>query len=415
VNDPVPALRAGVVGFGWMGRVHAQAYARMHHHYPRLERRVELAAVADDQPSALDDAVSRFGAVRTFRDWRELVDDPEIDVVSVTAPNWLHREIGVAVAQAGKHLWIEKPVGLSADDARAVGDAVSAAGVVGAVGFNYRHAPAVVHARRMIAEGAIGTVTTGRVRFLTDYAASPQGVLTWRFQRGRGGNGVLGDLASHGVDLVRYLLGPGGEVTDVLAETGLAVARRPLPDGAAGHYAVALPSESRATGEVENPDWVLGVLRTAGGVVIGVEASRTSVGHQNAYGFEIAGTGGSLGWDFRRPGELLVSGPETVNAPEVRVLTGPGHGDYAAFQPGAGIALGYDDLKVVEASLFVSRICGHTGADASATLADAVRSAEILDAMDLSAGRRQWIPAGPTSTSPTAHDGTTPTMHGSYR
>jgi predicted dehydrogenase len=253
------------------------------------------------------------------------------------------------------------------------------------------------------------------VRFLTDYAASPHGVLTWRFQRGRGGNGVLGDLASHAVDLVRYLLGPGGEVTDVLVETGLAVARRPLPDGAAGHYAVALPSESRATGEVENPDWVLGVLRTAGGTVIGVEASRASVGHQNAYGFEIAGTGGSLGWDFRRPGELLVSGPETVNAPEVRVLTGPGHGDYAAFQPGAGIALGYDDLKVVEASLFVSRICGHTGADGSATLADAVRSAEVLDAMDLSAGRRQWIPAGPTSTSPTAHDGTTPTMQGSYR
>src|SRR4051812_49514859 len=114
-----------------MGRVRAQAYARLHQHYPRLERRVELAAVADDQPSALDDAFGRFGAVRTFRDWRELVDDPEIDVVSVTAPNWLHREIGVAVAQAGKHLWIEKPVGLSADDARAVGDAVSAAGVVG--------------------------------------------------------------------------------------------------------------------------------------------------------------------------------------------------------------------------------------------------------------------------------------------
>jgi predicted dehydrogenase len=391
-------LRAGVIGFGWMGRVHAMAYARLHHHYPRLGRRVELVAVADDQPAARQDAAARFGDVRTYSDWRELVEAGDLDVVSVTAPNWLHRELGVAVAQAGKHLWIEKPVGLTADDAGAVADAVGAAGVVGVVGFNYRHVPAVAQARRMILEGAVGTVTTGQVRFLTDYAASPNGVLTWRFQRRRGGNGVLGDLASHAVDLVRYLLGPAGEITDVVAETGQAVARRPLPDGVGSHYAVAGPSESVATGDVENPDWVLGVLRTAGGAVVGVEASRASVGHQNAYGFEVAGTRGRLAWDFRRPGELLVSGPETVNAPEVRVMAGPGHGDYGAFQPGAGIAIGYDDLKVIEASLLVSRICGSPRGAEAATTADAVRSAEVLDAMDSSATRRQWVPVATAGT-----------------
>ena len=109
-----PPLRAAVIGFGWMGRAHAAAYQRLHHHYPHLGRRVELVAVADDQRPALDDAVARFGVLRTHLDWRELVAAPDVDVVSVTAPNWLHREIGVAVAEAGKHLWIEKPVGLGA-------------------------------------------------------------------------------------------------------------------------------------------------------------------------------------------------------------------------------------------------------------------------------------------------------------
>jgi predicted dehydrogenase len=129
-----PSLRAGVVGFGWMGRAHAMAYTRVQHHYPRVGRQVELVAVADDQPAALADAAARFSGVRTHADWREIVEAPDVDVVSVTAPNWLHRELGVAVARAGKHLWIEKPVGLGADDARAVAHAVAEAGVAGPSG-----------------------------------------------------------------------------------------------------------------------------------------------------------------------------------------------------------------------------------------------------------------------------------------
>jgi predicted dehydrogenase len=179
-----------------------------------------------------------------------------------------------------------------------------------------------------------------------------------------------------------------------VARTGLAVHRRPLPDGVGSHYAVAGPDESVATGEVENPDWVVALLDTAGGAVVGVEASRTSVGQQNAYGFEIAGTRGRLAWDFRRPGELLVSGPETVNAPEARLMSGPGHGEYAAFQPGAGIALGYDDLKVIEASLLLSRITGASRGEAAGTLDDAVRAAEVLDALEISARERAWARVG---------------------
>ncbi|HEV3464818.1 MAG TPA: Gfo/Idh/MocA family oxidoreductase, partial [Actinomycetota bacterium] len=111
------------------------------------------------------------------------------------------------MAEAGKHVWVEKPVGLATDDARAVADAAERAGVQGTVGFNYRNAPAVTAARELIAGGQLGTVTHARFRLFSDYAAHPEGALTWRYERARGGSGVLGDLAAHGVDLVWYLLG----------------------------------------------------------------------------------------------------------------------------------------------------------------------------------------------------------------
>jgi predicted dehydrogenase len=104
----------GVIGFGWMGRVHAQAHARVRHHFPDLEVVPRLVAIADDVPGRAEEAAARFGFARATTDWRALLTDPEVELVSVTTPNWLHREIGVAVAEAGRHLWIEKPVGLTA-------------------------------------------------------------------------------------------------------------------------------------------------------------------------------------------------------------------------------------------------------------------------------------------------------------
>ena len=142
-----------VAGFGWMGRVHARAYARVLHHFPDLPLAPRLAAVADEAPGRAEEAAAQFGFATAPRDWRELAGDPAGQAVSITAPNFLHREIGVAMAQAGKHLWVEKPVGLTSDDARAVADAARQAGVQGTVGFNYRNAPAVAAARELAAHG----------------------------------------------------------------------------------------------------------------------------------------------------------------------------------------------------------------------------------------------------------------------
>ncbi|BBH65877.1 oxidoreductase [Actinoplanes sp. OR16] len=345
-----------------MGRVHTQAYARVRHHYPDLPA-PELIAVADDVPGRAASAARRFGFAASTMDWRELLGDPRIEAVSVTAPNFLHREIGAAVAAAGKHLWIEKPVGLRAADARAI---VGPGQVT--VGFNYRHAPAVVKARALLAAGEIGEVTHARFSFCSDYAASPDDALTWRFERERGGNGVLGDLGSHAVDLIRHLL---GEIVSTSAATAILIPRRRRPLAVtSGHQ--------RGTGElaaVENEDWFGALFELESGARVSCEASRVATGSPNAYGFTIHGTAGVLAWDFRRMGELRVG--------DATIFAGPGDGEFGAFQPGAAIAMSYDDLKVIEASLFLRSIT--SGVALGPGLTDAVRAAEVLEAIEASA------------------------------
>ncbi|WP_327592547.1 Gfo/Idh/MocA family oxidoreductase [Streptomyces chartreusis] len=379
----VDTLGVAVVGFGWMGRVHTQAYARVPHHYPQLSLRPRLLAVAEEVPGRAEEAATQFGFASTTRDWRDVAADPSVRAVSITAPNFLHREIGVAMAEAGKHIWIEKPVGLTAEDARAVADAAAGAGVHSAVGFNYRNAPAVETARELIASGEIGTVTHVRVRLFSDYAAHPQGALTWRYERERGGSGVLGDLASHGVDLARFLL---GDIASLTADTAIFVPERARPTGAtAGH--------TLATGElgpVENEDYVNCLLRFASGARGVLEACRVSVGEQNNYGFDVHGTEGAVFWDFRRMGELGISrGTSYQDQPVSTLYVGPAQGEYGAFQPGAATSMGYDDLKVIEAYRFLRSIA--EGTPHGATLADAVHSAAVLDAMSRSAESGSWV------------------------
>ncbi|RPE42015.1 putative dehydrogenase [Streptomyces sp. Ag109_O5-1] len=383
----VSTLGVAVVGFGWMGRVHTQAYQRIPHHFPQLSVRPELVAVAEEVPGRAEEAAAQFGFASTTRDWREVARDPRVQAVSITAPNFLHREIGVAMAEAGKHIWIEKPVGLTAEDARAVADAVAAAGVQSTVGFNYRNAPAVAYASELIASGELGTITHVRVRLFSDYAAHPDGALTWRYERARGGGGVLGDLASHGVDLARFLL---GDIASLAADTAVFIPERARPTGATAGHTLATGGE---LGPVENEDYVSCLLRFASGARGVLEASRVSVGEQNNYGFEVHGTKGAVFWDYRRMGELGVSrGTSYQDQPVSTVYVGPGHGEYGAFQPGSANAMGYDDLKVIEARNFLRSIA--EGTSYGATLEDAVHSATALDAMSRSAEQGTWVSLG---------------------
>jgi predicted dehydrogenase len=379
----VRTIGIAVIGLGWMGRVHSQSYLRVGHHFPDLKLAPRLVTAAEPVADLRDDAARRYGFARTTVDWVEALADPEVEAVSVTTPTDLHAEVGVAAARAGKHLWIEKPVGRDAREAAAVASAAASAGVRSTVGFNYRNAPAVVRARELIAAGHLGTVTHARFRFLGDYAAHPMGALSWRFIRAVSGSGVLGDLMSHAADLARHLLGP---LEAVVADQATFIPERPTPSGATSHYAVA----TGALGPVENEDWAACLVRFASGARGSLEASRVSVTDQNNYGFEIHGTHGAVAWDFRRMGELRVStGDGYQNVPLATEHVGPGVGEFAAFQPGAGIAMGYDDLKVIEAATFLRSISD--GAAHGPTLEDAVHAARAVAAMSESFHTGTWV------------------------
>ena len=387
----VPALPEGassigvaVAGFGWMGRVHTQAYLRVRHHFPLSPLTPHLVAVAEAVPGRAEEAAAQFGFAAVTRDWHDLASDAAVAAVSITAPNFLHRDIGCTLATAGKHIWIEKPVGLTADDARAVAAAVEVAGVQAAVGFNYRNAPAVELARQLIGTGELGSVTHARFRLLSDYAAHPDGALSWRFERRTGGSGALGDLASHGVDLAWFLL---GDIDEVASDTATFLTHRARPTGATTGHGRSAGGE---LGPVENEDYVSTLLRFTSGARGVLEASRVSVGSQNDYGFEIHGTRGALFWDFRRMNELGTSlGADYQDQSVTKRFVGPGDGEYAAFQPGSASSMSFDDLKVIECARFLDSIAD--GRPQGATLADAVRSAVTLDAMVASAAAGRWV------------------------
>lgn len=377
-------LRVGIVGFGWMGQVHARALSRLLQHYPDAPRRPRLVAVADNAP---DDRTRRAAAAYGFEhlltDWRELVTHDEVDLVCVTGPNFIHRDVAVAAAEAGKHLWVEKPAGRDAGETAEIVAAVEAAGVQAATGFNYRNVPAVERAREIVASGRIGTVEHTTVRFLADYSADPDAALSWRFQNEYAGSGVLGDLVSHAADLVQHVVSPIAELV-VDRATFIPQRRAALPG--AMHY----EKGAGELGDVENEDYVNALLRLADGSRGILESSRTAVGEQNTYGFEVHGTTGAVAWDFRRMNELRVcAGQDYLNGFYATEYAGPGDGELSVFQPGTNNPIGFDDLKVVEARRLVESIA--TGKPVGATIHDALAAAKVVDAMLLSSNERKWV------------------------
>ena len=379
-------LRVGIVGFGWMGQVHARALSRLLQHYPDAPLRPRLVAVADNAP---DDRTARAAAAYGFEhqmgDWRELIVRDDVDLVCVTGPNFIHREVAVAAAQAGKHLWVEKPAGRDSAETAEIVAAVDTAGVQAAAGFNYRNVPAVERAREIVASGRIGTVEHTVVRFLADYSADPDAALSWRFKTALSGSGVLGDLVSHAADLVQHVVAP---IDELVVDRATFIGQRREAVAGAMHY-------EKGAGEladVENEDYVNALFRLTDGSRGILESSRTAVGEQNTYGFEVHGTKGAVAWDFRRLNELRVATASDVGYLDAFYTTeyaGSGDGELSAFQPGTNNPIGFDDLKVIEARRLVESIA--TGKPVGATIHDALAAARVVDAMLLSAAERKWV------------------------
>jgi predicted dehydrogenase len=373
----------GLISVGWMGKLHSRAYQAIPLVYPELKIRPRFVHAADTAPDRADYARDVLGYARVGTDYRDVLADPEVDVISICAPNMLHAEIGVAAARAGKPFWIEKPVGRDAAETAAVAAAARAAGVVTSIGYNYRHVPAVERVRELIAAGRLGRITNVRAVFFNSYAAEPNGALSWRFRRAEAGSGALGDLLSHVVDLMQYVVAPITEVSSLLSTVH---AQRPiLPMGSATHFAVI---ENGELGDVENDDYVAALVRFGGpqGAVGTLEASRVSVGPECALAFEIYGTEGSAVWNFERMNEVRLclgrgNGYTTVLGNSVL-------GDYARFQPGPGNSMSYDDLKVIEAKKFLVAVAG--GEQRNSTIEEAHADAEVIAATAASAQDGAW-------------------------
>lgn len=395
-------IGVGLISVGWMGKVHARAYQNLPVVYPELGVAPELVIAADPAEDRQDYARDVLGFAEATADYTEVLNHPGVDVVSICAPNFLHAEIGIAAAKAGKAFWIEKPVGRGGADTRSVYDAVAEAGVVTSIGFNYRHAPAIEFAKHLIATGRLGRITNFRGTFFADYSSEPNGALSWRFKRDLAGSGVLGDLMGHLSDLTAYVLGPISEVT---ALTTTAHSQRPiLQMGSGTHFDVI---EGGELGPVENEDIASMLVRlapkaVASGVVGTLEASRVTVGKRASYNLEVYGTEGSLSWDFERLNELNLALRSDEFVGYQRIMASPGFGDFAKFQPGSGTSMGFDDLKVVEAKKFVEAVLG--GPARNSNISDALAAALVNDAAERSAAERRWetVEAVPGTTAATA-------------
>jgi len=246
----------GVIGMGWMGEAHSRAYGLVGDRFVERGISARLVACADADEGRSTAARARFGFEHSTADWREVVADPEIEAISITAPNDVHLAVIRAALEAGKDVLCEKPVGRTPRETlEAVGLARAHPDRITFVGYNYRWAPVVQHAAELIAAGALGDLTHYRGRFLNGYASDPDGVLSWRFQAEQG-YGTLSDLLSHAIDMAHLLAGP---VETVIGSRETFIRTRPLPRPGGTHYDTAGPDDPR--GDVSNEDYVGALVR----------------------------------------------------------------------------------------------------------------------------------------------------------
>jgi predicted dehydrogenase len=381
-------LRIGLVGGGFMAKAHALAYAAMPMFYwpaPAIPVRYAIADVTDELAR---DAAARFGFETSTSDWRRIVDDPKVDIVDIAVPNDLHEEIAIAAAQAGKHVLCEKPLARDADEARRMTEAVQQAGVANMVAFNYRRTPAVLLAREIIERGEIGRILNFRGTYLQDWSADPESPLSWRFRKAVAGSGAVGDIASHVLDIARFLVGDVEAVTAVVKRY---VDERPMQSGGADALGTARVGEAAELGAVDVDDEVLTLLRFADGAIGSLEATRNAYGRNNFITFEIHGDRGSLAFNYERRDELQFfdAGDPGDRRGFRTIYTGPPHPHGGALWPIPALGIGYGETKIVECHDFLEAVV--SGRPVAPSFEDGWAVARICDALLQSGERGTWV------------------------
>ncbi|HZQ16346.1 MAG TPA: Gfo/Idh/MocA family oxidoreductase [Gaiellaceae bacterium] len=350
MSGDAPEIGVGLLGYAFMGKAHSNGYKKLSYMAWPPPLRPRLVSIAGRDEAAVSEAARRYGFERHVTDWRELVSDPEVQLLDNSGPNNLHAEPTVLAAEAGKHVFCEKPLGRTADESYDVWKRVEATGVVHMTAFNYRFVPAVRLARQILEAGDLGEVLHFRGRYLQEWGPTTADV--WRFRAGEAGSGAIGDLGAHVIDLARYLV---GEIAALSASVKTFTPGREVDDA----------FES--------------VVEFEGGAVGTIEATRFAAGRKNGLVWEINGTNGSLVFDLEHLNELRHS--EGTKGFRTILVTEPEH-PFAQWWWPPGHIIGYEHTFVHEIQHVLSAIAGEHGiAPHGATFEDGYRAAEVCDAI----------------------------------
>ncbi|CEA09699.1 Glucose-6-phosphate 3-dehydrogenase [Arthrobacter saudimassiliensis] len=386
-------LRVAMVGHGFMGAAHSQAW-RVAPRFFDLPLRPEMTLLAGRDADRTAAAARKWGWTEPTTDWREAVTREDIDVVDIVTPGASHAEIAVAALDAGKHVLCEKPLANTVEEARAMADAAARAkarGVRAMVGFTYRRLPATTHARNLVAAGAVGTVRQVRAVYLQDWLVDADAPLTWRLQQEQAGSGVLGDLGAHIIDLAQYVT--GRQLTEVSGTLETLVAERPVPDAAAGAVGLGAGGAGAGRAPVTVDDVALFTGRFDDGVLGSFEATRMATGRKNGLRLEVSGSRGALSFDLE---DLNFLDFYDYTAPAGQqgftriMVTEPEHPYLSAWWP-AGHSLGYEHGFVHQAKDFVEAVAD--GGQPAPSFADGLQVQQVLDAVSRSSADSSiWTP-----------------------
>ncbi|MGO4188285.1 Gfo/Idh/MocA family protein [Pseudarthrobacter sp. TAF60_1] len=370
-----PPLGVAMIGYAFMGKAHSNAWRNVASYFdvPAFEQKVLVGRDAGQVAAA----ASKYGWTESATDWRSVLERDDIHIVDICAPGWMHAEIAIAALEAGKHVLVEKPLANTLAEAEAMAGAARAArerGVQSMIGFNYRRVPALALARELIAEGRLGTVRHVRAAYLQDWLVDADSPMTWRLNKETAGSGALGDIASHTIDQVLFLL--GGSVTEVSGRLHTFVTSRPGADG---------PEEVT----VDDAAWA--TLSLASGAIASVEVSRVATGQKNSLKLEVYGDKGAIVFDLENLNELQFL-DATLPAREQgfrRILVNePEHPYMDAWWP-QGHVIGWEHTFTHEIRDFLAAIDG--GTPPSPSFEEGLAVQRVLAAIEESANAKSCI------------------------
>ncbi|MCX6623483.1 MAG: Gfo/Idh/MocA family oxidoreductase [Acidobacteria bacterium] len=354
-------LRVALIGQGFMGRAHSNAYAQVGHFFD-VPYEIDRAVLCGRNPEALAAMAARWGWRETATDWRTLVERKDIDMVDIATPNVLHAEMAIAFAGAGKTVLCEKPMAVTREEGERM--VAAARNVRTMVWFNYRRVPAVAFAKRLIEEGRIGRVYHYRGVYLQDWPTSGGTAKAWKLERAGAGSGALGDLLSHIVDLGLYLNGPIAEVSGMM--------------------------QTFAEGR-DIDDATLALARFANGSIGSLEATRYAVGSRNRNQFEIHGDKGMLRFnleDLHRLEYFDATLPANMLGMRSMLVTGPDQ-PYADNYWKPGHVVGYEHTFIGALGDFLKALA--EGSEFHPDFADAQRVQVVLETIERSAKSKNWV------------------------